>query len=172
MILVSAGTHPYLPFDRLIIAMDELASEMDEQVIIQYGCSKYKLKHADGFDWTPSEKMEMLFQGARVIVAQSAAGTIITGLKYGKPMILVPRLHQFNEHIDDHQLQLAKKLSSEGKVIALDVPDLDKLRTALRMAEHLEPLTNNSVHLISFLKRTLKSWDKIDHENDVNVGKQ
>jgi beta-1,4-N-acetylglucosaminyltransferase len=165
---VTVGTH-IQPFDRLITAMDILAGEMDEQVLIQYGCSTYKLQHADGFAWASAQEMEKLSSEARIIVAQSAAGTIITGLKFAKPMILVPRLPQYNEVIDDHQKQLAKELSDAGKVIAIDQPDLEKLRTALQSAEHLELASNNSVQLINFLKNTLTSWDRGYKEHNVNV---
>jgi beta-1,4-N-acetylglucosaminyltransferase len=158
MILVTVGASN-IPFDRLVSAMDMLAAELDERVIIQYGNSTYKLLHAEGFAWTTRPEMEQLSSEARVIVAHSGAGTIITGLKYLKPMIIVPRLPELNEHIDHHQLQLAKALTAAGKVISIENPDLDKLHEALEQVDKIKPSTNKPYQLIQAIKEILSEWE-------------
>lgn len=124
MILVTVGMH-FQGFDRLIKRMDELAKGMDEDVIMQIGCTTYEPQNTDYFRFTSTTRMEELTRQADVVVSHAAAGAIITAFKCGAPLIVVPRLKRFAEHADDHQVQLAELLSREGRVRAVyDVRDL------------------------------------------------
>src|SRR4051812_30859445 len=104
MILVTVGTHAQ-GFDRLVKPMDELAKQINEKVIIQYGSSSYQPKYADHFQWASSEQMEQYTLDAHIIITHAAAGAIILALKQKKRLVLIPRLKVHKEHFDDHQLQ-------------------------------------------------------------------
>jgi UDP-N-acetylglucosamine transferase subunit ALG13 len=93
LILVTVGTHNH-GFDRLVKAMDELAAEVDEPVMVQYGSSVYVPRHAEHFQWTSGQRMEQLSQAARVIVTHAAAGSILVALLREKPLVVVPRLRR------------------------------------------------------------------------------
>ncbi|MDI6654714.1 MAG: glycosyltransferase, partial [Candidatus Hydrothermarchaeota archaeon] len=74
---------------------------------------------------------------ARIVISHGGAGSIIFALRSGKPVVVVPRLKKFDEHVNDHQLELAKQLEREGKIIgAYDIEELDK---AIASAEKLPP---------------------------------
>ncbi len=154
MILVTVGTHPQ-GFDRLVKAADELAAGLDEQVVIQYGSSTYRPRHARGFAFETSQRMAELTAEARVVVTHAAAGAIILGLQSAKPLVVVPRLKQFNEHIDDHQQQLATALSAQGKVIAVEQPNAQNLRAALDQAGGLRGSMAGSHQLVQALRLRL-----------------
>jgi UDP-N-acetylglucosamine transferase subunit ALG13 len=65
---------------------------------------------------------------ARLIITHAGVGSIITALRFRKPVIVVPRLKKFNEHVNNHQLQIAKAFEKEGKVVACyDIKDLEKI---------------------------------------------
>lgn len=126
MILVTVGMHTQ-GFLRLVRAMDEIAGRIEEEVVMQIGATSYIPRSAQYFEFTSQEEMDRLHLEARAIVTHAGAGSIITGLKWGKPLIVVPRLEKYGEVIDDHQLELAEALSREGKVIAVcNVEKLDK----------------------------------------------
>lgn len=134
MILVTVGMH-FQGFDRLIKRMDELAKGMDEDVIMQIGCTAYEPQNAEYFRFTSTARMKELTRQADLVVSHAAAGAIITGLKCGAPLIVVPRLKRFAEHADDHQVQLAEVLSREGRVRAVhDVRDLKEALGQTRRA--------------------------------------
>lgn len=116
MIFVSVGNH-YLGFDRLVKKMDEIAGEINEKVIMQIGCSRYKPFNAEYFDFIDNfEEILRLNREARVVVSHAGAGSIITALNQETPIIIVPRLKVFKEHLDDHQLEIANAFSNNKNV--------------------------------------------------------
>ncbi len=76
MIFVSVGTH-YQSFDRLIKAMDELAENIQEEVVIQTGYSKYEPRKATWFRFCTDPELKNDLQQASVVVAHAGAGTAI-----------------------------------------------------------------------------------------------
>ncbi len=112
MIYVTVGTHDQ-PFTRLVKAMDEIAAEIEERVIIQRGSSPYTPRHAEYVDIVSREEAEAYMREARLVVAQGGCGTVLTAIQMGKPLIVVPRRREYHEHIDDHQVEFARAM--EGR---------------------------------------------------------
>jgi UDP-N-acetylglucosamine transferase subunit ALG13 len=49
-------------------------------------------------------------------------------LKKGKKVIACPRLEKYEEHVDDHQLQITEVFSEEGYILLFnDGDDMDKI---------------------------------------------
>jgi UDP-N-acetylglucosamine transferase subunit ALG13 len=129
MIFVTVGTHTQ-PFNRLLEKIDELIKEgkIREKVIAQIGYSTYKPKNYNYFTFTSEEKILELNKKARLIITHAGAGSIITALQFRKPVIVVPRLKKFNEHVNDHQVQIAKAFEKEKKVLACyNIENLEKV---------------------------------------------
>lgn len=126
MIFVTVGNHNQ-GFDRLIKKMDEIAGKTDEQVIMQIGYTTYKPVNAEYFSFLESfEEILRLNREARVVVSHAGAGSIVTALKEKTPVIVVPRLKKYDEHMNDHQLEIAKAMSENKNVTVIyDVEDLD-----------------------------------------------
>lgn len=159
MILVTVGTH-VLGFERLVKKMDEIASRIDEEVIIQIGHTSYIPKHAKYFDFKNYQEMEQLIEESRVLVTHGGAGTILVGLANGKPVISVPRLKEYNEVFVDHQLDLVYTLASQKRIIA--VYNLDLLEKTLNIDPKNLHIGNgrNGQQLINFLKRYINTLVK------------
>jgi beta-1,4-N-acetylglucosaminyltransferase len=158
MILVTVGTHSQ-GFDRLVKAADELASEIDEEIIIQYGCSQYIPKHANGIQWCTYDQMEELTEQARIVVGHAGSGTIITTLLKDKPLILVPRLSKFDEHIDDHQLELANIFQTSGKALSISEVNLNTLRETLSTITNSKPYPIDNSGLVNAIEQLLSKWE-------------
>ena len=161
MIFVTVGTH-YLGFDRLIKKMDEIAGKMDEEVIAQIGSTKYIPKNMVYFKFAKDENEILeLCEKARIIVSHGGAGSILTILNYMKPALIVPRFKKFNEHIDDHQLELAEVYKKERKLIV--IYDVENIETALKEVVNLDFKKNKKEKkLINFLKNLI---EKMENEN-------
>lgn len=159
MILVTVGTH-VLGFERLVKKMDEIASRIDEEVIIQIGHTSYIPKHAKYFDFKNYQEMEDLIKEARILITHGGAGTILIGLAYKKPVISVPRLKEYNEVFVDHQLDLVYTLANQKRIIA--VYNLELLEKTLTMDFNNLHLSNgrNGQQLINFLKRYINTLVK------------
>jgi len=131
MILVIVGTLG-LPFDRLIRTMDRLAPELDEKVVIQTGASDYEPANAEWFKFESEERINQLYDECSLLVCHAGAGTILSGLARGKPIVMVPRRKSENEVTNDHQLLLVRKMEEMGK--AIGVLDINDLRGAIARA--------------------------------------
>ena len=59
-----------------------------------------------------------------MIISHAGVGSALLALKCGVRPILVPRQRAFGEHIDDHQVQVARDLEAKGLAIYADAGDL------------------------------------------------
>ena len=125
MIFVTVGQHSE-GFPRLIKGMDEIAGRIQEKVVMQIGSTTYLPRNAHWFRFADYEEMKHLNKAARIVVTHAGAGSIITALQAETTVVVVPRLSRYGEHIDDHQLELARALSTEGRVTAVsEVEELE-----------------------------------------------
>jgi beta-1,4-N-acetylglucosaminyltransferase len=132
LIFVTVGNH-YQGFDRLIKKMDEIAGKIDEDVVMQIGHTAYKPVNAEYFSFLDSfEEILRLNRDARVVVSHAGAGSIVTALKEKTPVIVVPRLKKYNEHMNDHQLEIAKAMSDNKNVTVLY--NIESLEDSLKLS--------------------------------------
>lgn len=116
MIYVTVGTDVH-DFSRLVKEMDKIA--LRRKVVMQIGNTVYEPRNAEWFRFETNQRIDELYQKADVIVTHAGAGSIIRSLKNGKVPIVVPRLKKYGEHVNDHQLDLARFLGKRGKVIPI-----------------------------------------------------
>ena len=113
MIYVTLGTM-FLDFRRLVDAVDDIASISDEQVVVQLGMSPCRPQHCAWFDFLPREEVLEIQRHARVIVGHAGIGTALDAMSVGRPFVIVPRLKRFNEHMNDHQIEIADAIERRG----------------------------------------------------------
>ncbi len=126
MIFVTLGTQKF-QMNRLIKAVDELAGSgnIKEEFLIQTGVSNLKPQNCSYVNFMDADEYNENIQRCSVLITHAGVGTIDTGIKAGKPVIVVPRLARFGEHVDDHQTQIAKAFSDKGCVLKCE--NLDEL---------------------------------------------
>jgi beta-1,4-N-acetylglucosaminyltransferase len=125
------------PFDRLVQAADEMASFVEEPIIIQRGVSRFTPMFSQYCDFVDGIQMRKWLSEARVVVSHGGAGSILSVLQAGKPLVLIPRLKCFGEHFDDHQLELTEALAQQGKVITVTDLSAEPLWQAIVQAAQL-----------------------------------
>jgi UDP-N-acetylglucosamine transferase subunit ALG13 len=118
---VAVGTR-HEPFDRLLKAVDEAvgAGVLPGPVVAQSGHTTYRPRHFEPVTWLEPAEVERAAGRARFVVCHSGSGIIGAALRNGKRPLVLPRLHSRGEHVDDHQLQIARKLEHMGLAVALD----------------------------------------------------
>lgn len=127
MIFVTVGTHEQ-PFDRLVKYVDDLKKDgtITEDVIIQTGYSTYEPQYCKWQKLFPYQEMIKLVDSARIVITHGGPSSFIMPLQIGKTPVVVPRRHEFNEHVNDHQVSFAKSVADRmGTIIVVD--DMDKL---------------------------------------------
>ena len=146
------------PFDRLVVAADELAARVEERTLIQKGASTYEPQYADSFRFTTGRRMEDLIQEARIVITHAGAGSILMAFKHQKPVVLVPRRRVHGEIHNDHQLELAAKLDQQKRasmVLELSCRTLgETVDKAARRRSH----DDNGSGLVRALKQQLHLW--------------
>ncbi len=119
MIFAAVGTQKF-PFNRLIKQLDGYAAgEMlqGEEIFAQTGTCTYNPNHMNYTENLAKSDFEEKIKSCSLLITHSGVGTIISGVRAGKPVIVVPRLKKYGEHVDDHQLDIAKAFSEMGLVI-------------------------------------------------------
>jgi len=144
-------------FDRLLKKMDEIASTLGEEMVMQIGHTSYRPQNAKWFDFTTEAGIKEWCKKARVVVTQPAM-SILDAQEQGVPVIVVPRLKRYDEVIDDHQLDFARELEKEGKVIA--VYDVDKLEVALGKVDLKPPALAKDKRLVNTLKKYIAQFER------------
>jgi UDP-N-acetylglucosamine transferase subunit ALG13 len=116
MILVTIGTS--VPFDRLLHAVGRI--ETAERIVVQRGNSMWCAAGVECVDFWPYDVLVDYVQRARIVVTHAGVGSILVCLQNGKRPIVAPRLRRFGEAVDDHQLELARRLHEAGVVTLVD----------------------------------------------------
>ena len=132
MIFVTVG-NARAPFYRLVKKVDDMAERLDEEMIIQLGYTKYAPEYAECFDFRPYHEIRELIKEARVVISHGGEGAIIDALILGKPIIAVPRLKKYKEHINDHQMDLVREMERRNLLTA--VYDIEELEGVLKMVD-------------------------------------
>lgn len=110
MILVTCGTQQQ-QFTRLFEYVEQL--NIDDEVIMQLGHTQFNTRH-QSYDFSTSFEEDI--KRADIIITHGGVGTIMNGLLNNKKVIVVPRLSKYNEHVDDHQLEITNKLTNLGYI--------------------------------------------------------
>ena len=158
MIFVTVGTHEQ-PFNRLIQKIDELKKDgiINEDVIIQTGFSTYEPKYCQWSKLIPYQQMVKNVADARIVITHGGPASFIMPLQIGKTPIVVPRQHQFNEHVNDHQLEFAKNVEERNKNI-IPVYDIQELGDIIRK---YDSIASGSVELKSNNKEFNEKLEKL-----------
>ena len=132
MIFVTVGTHEQ-PFNRLIQKVDELKRDgvIQEEVIIQTGYSTYEPIHCQWSKMIPYQDMLKKVKEAHIVITHGGPSSFIMPLQHGKTPIVVPRQCQFNEHVNNHQLEFARNVVERmGNIISVeDISELGHVIT-------------------------------------------
>ncbi len=113
--VVTVGTQEGgYPFERMLRAVMPLVADFDE-VLWQTGDADVSGGLGiHGIASLPHEDLSSAMARADVVVSHAGVGSALTALRAGKHPILVPREAEHGEHVDDHQVQIARELERRG----------------------------------------------------------
>ncbi|MEO0406404.1 MAG: glycosyltransferase, partial [Cyanobacteria bacterium P01_A01_bin.135] len=119
MITVILGTSPY-PFCRAIEWLSTLLNngKIEEPIFVQSGVtdvstiSENSLVQTDSI--ISSDRLIDIVRDSRFVISHAGQGSTRMLVSQGASFVLIPRLAQFKEHIDDHQLSFAKATHQLG----------------------------------------------------------
>lgn len=130
MTFITLGTQNF-PFNRLLELVDRLVAEgvIKGEVFAQAGYSSYVPKHYSCVDFLGPDDYNRYITQADVIIAHAGVGTIMNCLSNRKKLIVVPRAKAYNEHVDDHQFEIAEEFTQKGYLLMAE--NYDELKAAV-----------------------------------------
>jgi len=147
-----------LGFDRLIKAMDDLAPELNTDVIAQTGKGDYQPRNMQARERIGPGEFEQLVEQCDLIVSHAGIGTVLTAQRFSTPIVLFPRRLDHGEHRNDHQVATAKNLEGRsGVLIAMDQAHLPAaIAEALAMKDAEASLSRTAAQLHEAIGRFIE----------------
>jgi UDP-N-acetylglucosamine transferase subunit ALG13 len=88
-----------------------------ERVVIQHGHTAPRSQlQAEWHEFLSTDEMRATISAASTVICHAGVGCIMTALARDRRPIVLPRLRGHGEHVDDHQLQIARELDACGLV--------------------------------------------------------
>lgn len=118
MIFVVLGTWE-MPFARPLIEIERAAARqlLPQPIVVQAGKTSHESQHLRVVPFFGREELERMYEQASLVICQAGVGSIMLGLRKGKKVIAIARRRMFDEHIDDHQLEILDVFSKAGSIL-------------------------------------------------------
>lgn len=141
MILVTLGTQDK-EFPRLLKSVDECIQLklINKPVIVQAGNTKYQSKNMEIHDFLSPKELTKYIKESDYIIMHGGVGSIFNALNYHKKIIAVARLKKYQEHVNNHQLEIIKEFSQESFLI----DGTYDLKSAIKKLDGFTPKTYKS----------------------------
>ena len=137
MIFLTVGTQ--FPFDRLVKSVDQAFDGrlIDEEIFAQIGETSYKPLNFESVVSLEKNLFDKRLREASSVISHAGMGTITMALKNHKPLLVMPRLKRYREHVNDHQVATARKFEELGHILA--VYDAKDLPNGIRKLKNFVP---------------------------------
>lgn len=117
MIFATVGSHPTYSFERFLRALESLP---DDELIVQHGPGRPPANAQRAVPWMTFGEIVEGMERADRVVSHAGAGTILCAVRAGHTPVVFPRLKSFDETVDDHQLELARRLAQDGRLVLVE----------------------------------------------------
>ena len=138
MILVLLGTQNN-SFHRLLEEIEKNIKDgiIKEEVIIQAGYTKFETDKMKIIDLMSKEQLGKYQDEADLIITHGGVGSIISSIEKEKKVIAVPRMHEYGEHVNNHQKEIVKDFNDKGYIIGIE--KVEDLKQAIIKSNGFEP---------------------------------
>lgn len=155
-LFVPLGTQKF-PFGRIITALNLLVEQgryKPEEIVMQ--SALYPVKPIfTAFGLIPNEDFNHYMKEAEVIVTHSGVNSIISCMEMGKPLVICPRFHEYGEHVDNHQIEIATLMHDKYDVlVCTDMKDLPALIEQTKTHKY-KPWTSHREELLEAISKLI-----------------
>lgn len=126
MIFVTSGS--MLPFDRLFKLVDMAVEngQLSGEIFAQIGEGSYLPKNYRYERFVEKGEFDRLVDEASLVIGHAGIGVIMQCLEAKTPLLVLPRLAELGEHVNDHQVSTAKKFEELGHILTFDEHNLSE----------------------------------------------
>ena len=138
MILVLLGTQNN-SFHRLLEEIEKNIKDgiIKDEVIVQAGYTKFQSHRMRIIDLMSKEQLEKFQDEADLIITHGGVGSIVSSIQKGKKVIAVPRMHEYGEHVNNHQKEIVKDFNDKGYIIGIE--KVEDLKQAIIKMQNFNP---------------------------------
>lgn len=105
-----------------------------------------------------------MYKKADLIISHGGIGALVAALKLGKKVIAVPRLVKYQEHIDDHQIQVCDKLEKQQYLkVVYEMSDLYGMIQQVKKQKDVKQYSNPS-NILSIIDEYIARTQKLLQE--------
>lgn len=141
MIFITLGSQKF-QFNRLLKAVDDL--EVDEEIFAQTGYSDYKPYKYDYKSFLDRDEFSDVMDKSDIVITHGGTGAIINAVKKKKKVIAVPRLAEYGEHVDNHQIQIVEQFKELNLIYACEDMDLNRALEVVKTTEYNQYISNTN----------------------------
>lgn len=156
MIFLTVGTE--FPFDRLVRAVDKMVgnSVLTEEVYAQIGHGEYRPSYMLWVSTMEKERYDERIRECSAVIAHAGMGTILRCMELRKPLLVMPRLKKYGEHVNDHQLGTARRFESLGYILVAQ--NTQDLRACVKKLHVFHPIARRTNHsrIVDCIKKYLE----------------
>ncbi|MGN6129813.1 MAG: glycosyltransferase [Nocardioidaceae bacterium] len=140
-VVVTLGTMRTFGFrravERLLAVLPDVVAP-GAQVLWQVGATDVSGLGVDAHDLVPADVLRRAVAEADLVVAHAGIGSALMALDQGRCPVLLPRLHEHGEHVDDHQRLIAEALWQRRLAVSADASALTATHLFAAMASMVE----------------------------------
>jgi UDP-N-acetylglucosamine transferase subunit ALG13 len=156
MIFVTVGMEKF-PFNRFIKSLDDavINHKIKGEVFAQIGNSLYKPRALRYKRIISFNEMKDNISKSDIVISHAGAGSYILSLSLNKMPIIFPRRYDLGEHLDNHQIEFARRMEAVGKaIVAYDTHELiEKINNYHSILASLKPSLDDSKNrLVAYLE--------------------
>lgn len=152
-LFVPLGTQKF-PFGRIITALNQQVDKgkyKADEIVMQSALYPINPKFTH-FGLIPNEDFNRYMRESEVVVTHSGVNSIISCMEMGRPLVVCPRLHEYGEHVDNHQMEIATLMRDKYDVlICTDMKDLPELIEKAKTHKY-KPWVSHRVELLEAIK--------------------
>lgn len=162
MIFVTVGTHEQ-SFERLIKLIDKMveSKQITDKVIIQKGYTDYEPKYCEAHKLISYDEMQQYIADARIVVTHGGPASFVAPLAIGKIPVVVPRKKEFDEHVNNHQVEFAKEVEKRMNNIIVAETEEEIIDAIVnydnRVANMAKSITSNNKKFNKDLMKEIES---------------
>ena len=116
MIFITLGTQKQ-SFKRLLDEIESCKILDNEEIIAQVGYTKFVSEKIKTIEFLETDEFNKYIENSEFVITHGGVGSIFSAILKNKKVIAMPRLKKYNEHIDDHQIEICEKLAMMGYII-------------------------------------------------------
>ena len=174
MIFVTVGSQ--LPFDRLCESVARWAKDRGRRdIFIQHGGSRLDFSPLPSAAFLDPADSRRRIEESSLVVAHAGTGTIMSCLRAGVPVIVLPRLASLGETRNDHQVATARRFAerygiafAQDREMLLDMLErADTIPAGRPLAEEADPELLQAV--LGFVSREGGNREDLGHPREVHL---